>query len=71
MNALISKFFPRGGGLLAAALLAALLGGCAVVAVVDTVASTAVGVTKVAVKGTTAVVGAMIPDGDDEEGGEE
>lgn len=41
--------------------------GCTVVSVVDAVASTAVGVTKVAVKGTTAVVGAVIPDGKDDE----
>ncbi len=41
--------------------------GCTAIAVVDAVASTAVGVTKVAVKGTTAVVGAVIPDGDDED----
>jgi len=40
--------------------------GCTVVSAVDAVASTAIGVTKVAVKGTTAVVGAVIPDGDDE-----
>lgn len=40
--------------------------GCTAIAVVDAVASTAVGVAKVAVKGTTAVVGAVIPDGDDE-----
>ena len=40
--------------------------GCTAIAVVDAVASTAVGVTKVAVKGTTAVVGAVIPDGDDD-----
>ncbi len=38
--------------------------GCTAIAVVDAVASTAVGVAKVAVKGTTAVVGAVIPDGD-------
>jgi|GEM_PF-4486431 len=41
--------------------------GCTAIAVVDAVASTAVGVTKVAVKGTTAVVGAVIPDGDDDD----
>ncbi len=41
--------------------------GCTVLAVTDAVASTAVGVTKVAVKGTVAVVGAAIPDGDDKD----
>ncbi len=40
-------------------------GGCTAVALVDAAASTAVGVGKVAVKGTTAVVGAAIPDSDD------
>ena len=48
-------------------LLALQVTGCTVIAVVDAVASTAVGVTKVAVKGTTAVVGAVIPGGDDDE----
>lgn len=41
--------------------------GCTVIAVVDAVASTAIGVTKVAVKGTTAVVGAVIPGGGDDD----
>ncbi|NHN39037.1 hypothetical protein G8764_17160 [Pseudomaricurvus alcaniphilus] len=41
--------------------------GCTAIAVVDAVASTAVGVTKVAVKGTVAVADAVIPDGDDDE----
>jgi len=44
------------------------LGGCTVVKVVDTAASAtigaAVGVTKVAVKGTTAAAKVIIPDGD-------
>ena len=40
-------------------------GGCTAIALVDAAASTAVGVTKVAVKGTTAAAGALIPDGDD------
>ena len=51
----------------AAALLALSVSGCTVLAVTDAVVSTAVGVTKVAVKGTVAVVGAVIPDGDDKE----
>jgi len=41
------------------------ISGCTAVAVVDAAASTAVGVTKVAVKGTTAAVGAVIPDDED------
>lgn len=41
------------------------VGGCTAVALVDAAASTAIGVTKVAVKGTTAAVGAVIPDSDD------
>lgn len=49
------------------ALLALQTSGCTVISAVDAVASTAIGVTKVAVKGTTAVVGAVIPDGDDDE----
>lgn len=44
-----------------------LLHGCAVVSVVDTAASAAVGVVKIGVKGTIAVVDAVIPDGDDED----
>ncbi|MCV6626398.1 MAG: NF038104 family lipoprotein [Cellvibrionaceae bacterium] len=46
---------------------ATLLSGCTVVSIVDTAASAAIGVTKVAVKGTVAVVDAAIPDGDDDE----
>lgn len=45
--------------------------GCTVIRVVDTVASTAVGVTKVAIKGTTAVVSAAIPGGGDDDEDEE
>jgi len=41
------------------------LGGCTAVALVDAAASTAIGAGKMAVKGTTAAVGAVIPDGDD------
>lgn len=51
----------------AIALLALQMTGCTVIAVADAVASTAIGVTKVAVKGTTAVVGAVIPGGDDDD----
>lgn len=40
--------------------------GCTVISLVDAVASTAIGVTKVAVKGTAAVVGSVIPGGEDE-----
>ena len=43
-----------------------MMSGCTAVAVVDAAASTAVGVTKVAVKGVTATTGALIPDGEDE-----
>ena len=43
-----------------------LMSGCTAIAVVDAAASTAVGVTKVAVKGVTATTGALIPDGEDE-----
>lgn len=42
------------------------LGGCTAVALVDAAASTAIGAGKLAVKGTTAAIGAVIPDGDDE-----
>ena len=53
------------------------LGGCTAIAIVDAAASTAIGAGKLAVKGTvgagklaakgtTKVVGAVIPDGDDE-----
>lgn len=44
-----------------------LIQGCTVIAIADAAASTVVGVGKVAVKGTVAVVDAAIPDGDDEE----
>lgn len=40
------------------------LGGCTAVALVDAAASTAIGAGKMAVKGTTAAVGAVIPDDD-------
>ena len=49
--------------LLAAAFLLS-LSGCSVISLVDAAASTAIGVTKVAVKGTTMAVGALVPDGD-------
>ena len=42
------------------------LSGCAVVSVADAVISTAATATKVVVKGTGAVIGAAIPDGDDD-----
>jgi len=42
------------------------LGGCTAITLVDAAASTAIGAGKLAVKGTTAAVGAVIPDGDDE-----
>lgn len=41
--------------------------GCTVVSIVDAAASTAVTVGTVAVKGTGALIGAAIPDGDDED----
>ncbi|OED43068.1 hypothetical protein AB833_04595 [Chromatiales bacterium (ex Bugula neritina AB1)] len=41
-------------------------GGCTAIAIVDAAASTAIGAGKLAVKGTTAAIGAVIPDGDDE-----
>ncbi len=43
------------------------LSGCTAVALVDAAASTAIGAGKLAVKGTTAAVGAVIPDGDDDD----
>jgi len=52
---------------IAAAVAALNLGGCTVLSVVDAAASTAVGVGKVAVKGTTAAVNAAIPDGEDKQ----
>jgi len=42
------------------------LGGCTAIALVDAAASTAIGAGKLAVKGTTTAIGAVIPDGDDE-----
>jgi len=47
------------------------MSGCTAIALADAAASTAIGVTKVAVKGTTAIVGAAIPDGDKKEDKEE
>ena len=43
------------------------LGGCTAIAIVDAAASTAIGAGKLAVKGTTKVIGAVIPDGDDDD----
>jgi len=43
------------------------LGGCTAISLVDAAASTAVGAGKLVVKGTTAAVGAAIPDGEDED----
>jgi len=40
--------------------------GCAAVSLVDAAASTAIGAGKLAVKGTTAAVNAVIPESDDE-----
>ncbi len=42
------------------------LSGCTAIALVDAAASTAVGAGKLAVKGTTAAIGAVIPDGEDD-----
>ncbi len=42
------------------------LGGCTAVALVDAAASSTIGAGKLAVKGTTAAIGAVVPDGDDE-----
>ena len=44
----------------------ALLGGCTAITLVDAAASTAIGAGKLAVKGTTAAIGAAIPDSEDE-----
>jgi len=44
----------------------ALMSGCTAVRLVDAAASTAVSAGKLAVKGTTAAVGAAIPDKEDE-----
>jgi hypothetical protein len=49
-------------GLLAVACVAS---GCAVIAVADAVVTTAAVVVKTGVKATGAVIGAVIPDGDD------
>ena len=43
-----------------------LLGGCTAITLVDAAASTAIGAGKLAVKGTTAAIGAAIPDSEDE-----
>ena len=40
------------------------LGGCTAVALVDATAATVIGVGTIAIKGTVAVVEAVIPDGD-------
>ena len=59
--------------LLLAGLASTVLSGCTAIAIVDATASTAVGVTnaavgvtKIAVKGTAAVAGAVVPDKKDE-----
>jgi hypothetical protein len=52
---------------LMAVLISSILNGCTVVTVAGAVVGTAVGVTKVAVKGTVAVVDAAIPDADPED----
>ncbi len=44
-----------------------ILNGCAVVSAVDATVSTAIDVAGLGVKGTVAVVGAVIPDGDEDE----
>lgn len=44
----------------------AFLGGCTAITLVDAAASTAIGAGKMAVKGTTAAIGAVVPDDDDE-----
>ena len=41
--------------------------GCTVLAAADAVAATAIGVGTIAIKGTTAIVAAAIPDGDDDD----
>jgi len=43
------------------------LGGCTAIALVDAAASTAVGAGKLAVKGTTKAIGAVVPDGEEDE----
>lgn len=52
-------------------LMLASLSSCTAVAVVDGVVSTAVGVSKVAVKGAVTAADMAIPDADDEENSEE
>lgn len=42
------------------------LGGCTAITLVDAAASTAIGAGKLAVKGTTAAIGAVVPDDDEE-----
>ena len=42
------------------------LGGCTAITLVDAAASTAIGAGKMAVKGTTAAIGAVVPDDEDE-----
>jgi len=42
-----------------------LLGGCTAIQLVDAAASTTIGAGKLAVKGTSKAIGAVIPDGDD------
>lgn len=43
------------------------ISGCTLISIADTVASTVIGTVKIGVKGTTAVIGAVIPDGDEED----
>lgn len=43
------------------------ISGCTLISIADTVASAAIGTVKIGVKGTAAVIGAVIPDGDDED----
>ena len=56
---------------LVAALVSISLSGCTAVTVAGAVVGTAVGVTAVAVKGTVAVVGAVIPDEEQEDNKEQ
>lgn len=62
MNMKVNKSVNR----LVFIVLALFLQACTVVKIVDVAASTTVGVASGAVKATGAVVGAAIPDGDDE-----
>lgn len=57
--------------LLMAVLMSGFLSGCTVVTVAGAVVGTAVGVTTVAVKGTVAVVDAVIPDNDEDKSSEQ